>query len=320
MRRLVDWTLDGLALLLAVVVLGGALSLFELDLSTVQPVRWIGMVADILVHFQIVYALVLAVLAPLLAWRRRWLSLLLALGLATVLAPAFAPYLPRAAPTQAPQAASLRVMTFNARFGNEDFARTAAWLRAADLDVVFLTELNATWWRGLDDLRAQYPHQVRARSWSAILSRQPITRVDTSALPGGSTGVAGRICREHARCVLIMGLHLSRPVTSLLVAIQRGAFAATIDVLRRYPDDAHIVLGDFNMTPWTRRYRDLLARANLIDSAVGRFPAPTWGPRGWLHILPIDHILHSRNVTVLERQVGPDLGSDHLPIRAHLGM
>lgn len=320
MTRAFDWSLDGVTLTLAAAMLGGGLSSLELDLSALQPMRWVGMIADVLVHFQIVYLLLLAVLIPLLLWRRRWRSMLMAVALAAMLVTAFAPYLPQAAQNWTLSAATLRVMTFNARFGNEDFARTADWLRRADLDVVFLTELNTTWWRGLDDLRAQYPHQVRAQSWSALLSRHPIESVDTSALPGASTGVAGRICRDGAGCVLIVGLHLSRPLTSLLVAIQRRALAVAVDVLQRHPNDRRIVLGDFNMTPWTPRFRDFLLRAGLADSAEGRLPRPTWGPRGWFHILPIDHILHSRDMTVLDRQVGPDLGSDHLPILVHLRM
>jgi endonuclease/exonuclease/phosphatase (EEP) superfamily protein YafD len=311
MKRL-DWTLDGLALLLAAAVLGGWVSVLELDTSTLRPLRWLGMAADILVHFQIVYAAILIVLIALALLRRRWRALLIAAAPAVALVFAFTPYLP-AARVGADRSGSLRVLTFNARYGNDDFTRAAAWLRGAEIDVVFLTELNAAGWRGLDDLRAQYPHQVRAQFWSAILSRHPIVPVDM-ALPEASTGVAGRLCRERGGCVLIVGLHLSRPLTSRLVAIQRRAFAAAVATLQRYPDDAHIVLGDFNMTPWTRRYRDFLARAALVDSAAGRLPRPTWGPRGWLRLLPIDHILHSAGLIVMDRRVGPDLGSDHLPI------
>ncbi len=75
--------------------------------------------------------------------------------------------------------------------------------------------------------------------------------------------------------------------------------------------DNFIVMGDFNLTPWTPAFRELPGT---------RAGAPrltyTWdAQRPWLGI-PIDHILIGSDYEVVEADVLPDIGSDHRPIIA----
>jgi endonuclease/exonuclease/phosphatase (EEP) superfamily protein YafD len=65
-------------------------------------------------------------------------------------------------------------------------------------------------------------------------------------------------------------------------------------------------------------FRDFLATTGLKDSRVGFGWQPTW-PTGSMSLrIPIDHVLVEPDLVVLERQVGPDIGSDHLPVRVRL--
>ena len=41
---------------------------------------------------------------------------------------------------------------------------------------------------------------------------------------------------------------------------------------------------------------------------------PTWPAGNPLLITPIDHFLISKNLTVIHRYTGPDIGSDHYPV------
>jgi endonuclease/exonuclease/phosphatase (EEP) superfamily protein YafD len=79
-----------------------------------------------------------------------------------------------------------------------------------------------------------------------------------------------------------------------------------------------VVVGDLNVTPWSAHYRRLLAEAELIDSqrvtACNPVGPHSAGPLG----LPIDHVLHSDDVTVLDRELGPSFGSDHRSVHARL--
>jgi exonuclease III len=73
-----------------------------------------------------------------------------------------------------------------------------------------------------------------------------------------------------------------------------------------------VVLGDFNVTPWSPDY----ARLPGVRAGDPRF-APTWLSR-WPGVgLPIDHVLVDERAEA-SAVVGPDVGSDHFPLRARV--
>ena len=76
--------------------------------------------------------------------------------------------------------------------------------------------------------------------------------------------------------------------------------------------------GDLNATPWSHGFRQLVRPRGLRDSALGRGVQPTWNARCWAPRIPIDHVVVSPEVQVSARTIGPDVGSDHLPVEATL--
>jgi endonuclease/exonuclease/phosphatase (EEP) superfamily protein YafD len=86
-----------------------------------------------------------------------------------------------------------------------------------------------------------------------------------------------------------------------------------------------VVLGDLNITESTPRFGELLEAGHLADTRAGRGPMGTWRvivPRVYWDLrplrLPIDHVLIGPGLAVLDRRLGPDTGSDHLPVVADL--
>ncbi len=79
-----------------------------------------------------------------------------------------------------------------------------------------------------------------------------------------------------------------------------------------------ILAGDLNVTPWSPRFERLLRETGLTDTARGRGLQGTW-PVGlpWMRI-PIDHCLISESFRVVDRKVGPAVGSDHFPLLVDL--
>ena len=82
-----------------------------------------------------------------------------------------------------------------------------------------------------------------------------------------------------------------------------------------------VVAGDLNATPWSHPFRRLLADGRLHNSQRGyglelTFPA---------HATPllqvsIDHVLYSDGFRVVDRRLGPALGSDHFPVVVDLAL
>ncbi len=77
------------------------------------------------------------------------------------------------------------------------------------------------------------------------------------------------------------------------------------------------VAGDLNATPWSNAFSKLdqagLRRATGLT--------PTWPAigRGWMGI-PIDHVLVTPHWSVVERRVGPNIGSDHFPVMVRIAL
>ncbi len=80
-----------------------------------------------------------------------------------------------------------------------------------------------------------------------------------------------------------------------------------------------VVAGDLNCSPWSYYFAKLQREANLVDtepgfglqcswptSVLGRIPTPTF--------IPIDHFLVSEDFNVVNRGLGSNDGSDHLPV------
>ena len=82
-----------------------------------------------------------------------------------------------------------------------------------------------------------------------------------------------------------------------------------------------MVLGDLNTTPWSARYRALLDDAGLEDTRVGYGLQTSW-PSFLPAVLriPIDHVLVTPDLAAAEREVGPEVGSDHLPVWVELAV
>ena len=79
-----------------------------------------------------------------------------------------------------------------------------------------------------------------------------------------------------------------------------------------------ILAGDLNAAPWTAVF-DKLRAVGLKDSSEGKGLQFTW-PSMWLSFMriPLDHILISKNVVVLERRTLGYNGSDHFPVFVRL--
>ncbi len=80
-------------------------------------------------------------------------------------------------------------------------------------------------------------------------------------------------------------------------------------------------MGDFNATPWSYPFRRLVGETDLTNSQRGfgldaSFPADN----SVLIRVPIDHLLHNDGLVVIDRRLGPPLGSDHFPLVVDLAV
>lgn len=285
--------------------------------------------AEILCHFRLELGVALALLGGAGCILRAFRPALLTFGLALYAVwPALPLYLPADEP--APAGGTLRVASANMLWGTDLEQPLLDWLEREQPDVVFLCELD-------QDRKALLPELAR-RGWlhqhvypdepfwdwstwgRAMVSKRPFLSLRVQE-PGPSHDA---VVEFEGRPLRVIGAHPMRPGYADDTA-RRNATLVRLGELAA-EDPAVVVLGDLNLTQFSPRWGELLESGRLADSRRGRGLMGTWRVQvpklGWRPPLPrrtLDHMLHGGDLVVVDRRVGPDLGSDHLPIVADIG-
>ncbi|MFP4058667.1 MAG: endonuclease/exonuclease/phosphatase family protein [Candidatus Brocadiia bacterium] len=281
--------------------------------------RW--WVLELAAHFRVYYAAGLAACAALLAAGRRLrlalLPALFAAWNAALVAPRYA-----GRPPARGAGPRLRLLSANVATANRQHRRFLDAVAREEPDLVLVMEVNAAWAAALQPLREAYPHvieRVREDNFGiAFYSRLPVERLLVRRLGGsGVPAVVARLSLEGT-ALTVLGVHTLPPV-SRRYARTRNAQLADAAALAAGRQGPVVLVGDLNATPWSPHFADLLRRSGLRDTARGYGVQPTWRPLPLL-ALPIDHLLASEEVAVLDRRVLPPVGSDHRPLVADLGL
>lgn len=268
----------------------------------------LGWALDLAVHWQPIHAALWLVAVALLGGRdRRWL---LALPLALLPLWSASASLPSAPnPTAAP---TLTIASANVRAGNPDPAPLVAWLRAQPADVVVLVELTPDYADRLQDALADvYPYRqlvpIDSPFGIGLLSRHPLSAIARSESADGIPSLAATLDTARGP-VRVVAAHPMPPLGPHWQTARDRLLHTLADAAGTQPT---VIAGDLNATPWST---GLTGVAPALRRACGL--APTW-PTGYFGI-PIDHVLAGPGWRRLDCARGPDIGSDHRPIRATL--
>lgn len=274
---------------------------------------------DLFANFRVQYLALFSVCAVALAiarWRKAALFAFLGVVAATM---SIAPYF-RTAPPLPDGPGGFRLLTFNTWFRNDDLERITSFVEHSRADVVVLQEVDVSRLEALSAATHSYPyrtHTPRVRRGLVILSRTPLTGVEHFEIPGRVTRVTRASIERQGTNITIIGAHLSWPITPV-TARQRAEELDLIAERVRRESDPVMVAGDFNLTPWSPYFTRLLERSGLADCSLGLGTLATWPAQFPPARIRIDHCLVSPHWRVRNVAVGPQLGSDHLPLIADL--
>jgi len=276
--------------------------------------RW-SWACELLVNFRTHFALLLGIALIVAVAIRRW-SIVGAtlLGLALNAWPLHAAF-SDAGTQPIRDARTLRVVAFNVHIWNDDVPRIAKYLESLAADVVVLEELSPANAARLEPLLPELPHRylaLREGVWGvAILSRFPL-RSPRPAKQGELVFAAQADVDLGDRILRLYGVHLKWPIFPATAHARNAQLEA---LGRELAACAHacLVVGDFNVTPWSRHFRGVLENAAVSDCAAGRGMLTTWPAQlpGPLR-MRIDQCLAAGAVSVASVRVGEAAGSDHL--------
>lgn len=282
-------------------------------------VWWLDVLANFRVQFLVV--LLAASIAVILSKYRKWgygLALVAGINLAVV-----APLYLGSPGDPVAGAPSIRVMSFNLLSTNDNYREVADYIRANHPDVVLLHEASLPWETAMQSANLGYEITV-ARSDELIFGTLVMTRRSAGVLSYGFAERDPRAVEVNVTvegwdaAIAILSSHPLAPTDSERAALRDAQleFAADWASART---GAYMVAGDLNSTPWSWPFRNLVETGGLRNSQIGFGVQPSFAATSNpLFRVPIDHLLHSKDLRVRNRWLGPPMGSDHFPLMVDL--
>jgi len=280
---------------------------------TAIPIDFYGV--QLLAHFKLQYLVISVLLCVALALHRQPVyvgGLLLAVGLNASLVIPW--YIADSMPLGDTQ---LKVLNANILSSNTEHQRLFDLLNAEVPDVVLLQEVSAEWLVALEPLRQNYPYSyAEAREGNfgiALFSRVPLTSVShIDSRPLGYPTITATM-EVNGAVLHLVGTHPMIPLGKQHYS-DRNEQLASIAELFEGRDDSKILIGDLNTSMWGIHYRSLEEKTGLRNARTGFGIVPTWPTFMPFAMIPIDHVLVSDDISVVEMRSGPRIGSDHLPL------
>lgn len=228
--------------------------------------------------------------------------------------------------SSAPGAASgreIKVVSFNLYWDGRNLDDVVAFLKKEDADIVLLQEADATHRKSLlPRLRNTYPHihtcEREPRCDLALLAKRPWIEASIEKRDADMPPVAiwARFDAGGGRSYRIANTHVYYPFSPIQQVLDVKALARW----RETVPEPLVIGGDFNLTPWSWQLQKLQWQTGLVRHAtlLASWPAAVAGSDIPAPAFPIDHILSTPDVTRAAIALGPELGSDHLPVIARL--
>lgn len=281
------------------------------------------------------FLLPLIVLVPAALVYRRAVLVPLALAAAICVGPlmggrtGWRRLLPHAAGTH------VRVLTFNVDGGDIVGPSLPAYIEDTHPDFIALQECGPSLAHAIEQVAGWYHHHVRQLCFlsryplldSAVMNRSALEALKQSdAGIGGSGDVVRYSIQMPHDTITFTNLHLETPRKGL-EGVRSGAFTVTKlsgnTELRRIEADLAakwvragkgptIVAGDFNTPVESRIFQGAWGQFTDAFSRAG-FGFGMTKLNGWIRVR-IDHVLTGAGWYPDHVEVGPDLGSDHLPL------
>ncbi len=277
--------------------------------------EWSGLL-DITSHFRLVYCAILIAGVAYLSFSRQWqlvgiIGTFLIFNLVLVL-PLFSPQHPNTANASGP----FRLVQLNVWASNRHPQRVYHFLRQSQADLAVMEEYREPMDAALTKLGIRRIYPYKAVSFNArlvVYSQKPLTLYHQSTDPA-LMKVTTHLGKKP---VTLIVAHMTRPFDAHRYGHQVSKLAALLPS----PSETTLLIGDLNVTPWSSHFKEIMTQTQFINTQQGfgawpTYPAyfPKTQQQNPLPVLPIDHILVSRDIAIRSRANGPNVGSDHLPV------
>jgi endonuclease/exonuclease/phosphatase (EEP) superfamily protein YafD len=211
----------------------------------------------------------------------------------------------------------ISLLNANVLLSNKQYGKLLQMVEQHQPDVLLLLEPGPEWAKAVAPLAARYPYrlsEVIPNTYGMILmSRLPmdgrIVHLLQSAVPSAHV----RLRLPDGEEVMFHAMHPEPPYPGDDSG-ERDVELVTVGRLVRNDGRAAIVMGDLNDVAWSRTSKLFRKVAGMRDPRVGRGFYPTYNANYPMLRWPLDHLFVSPHFELMQIDLLPDIGSDHLPI------
>jgi endonuclease/exonuclease/phosphatase (EEP) superfamily protein YafD len=269
-------------------------------------------VLDNLASFRPQLTVALAVLLLLLVLGR-WPKTAAIVGLVTLIniATLVPVFIPRGSTSVE---AEFRILSFNLLSDNKNFDDVIEFIRSTEADLVVLHEASRPWEEAIAGADLAY-EMTMTRPSEGIFGSLVMTPKGARVASFGFRLADPRAVEiRFPEGLAVLAVHPLSPSNARRARLRDQQLAYAAEWVNGQTGPV-VVVGDFNAGPFSYPYRRLRAETGLSDSIRGygfenSFPARAWP----ILRVSIDHLLYSEGVHVVDRTLGPPLGSDHFPL------
>jgi len=232
-------------------------------------------------------------------------------------------YLPSARLSSEDHGKSIKMVLINVNSSNTNYSAVSRYIEKMSPDILALEEINERW---LKELRPVL------KNYSLI---QEIPREDNFGI-----GLYSRIPMDEGKVIIfseanvpsitanfvwqgqLVSLLFTHPVPpgSPRYYAWRNEQLQNMAFMREQFGENFILLGDLNTTSWSSYFKTLIRDMKLKDTRKGFGLQPSWPAQMPVLGIAIDHCLVSEKFKVIDRRVGPNIGSDHYPVFVELSL
>lgn len=281
----------------------------------------VNYLADLLSNFRIQYLVLLTLPLLLSAVTRHWKTFLILLAAFSLHAGAVTLALIPTSESSQSANCCLKVMSTNLLAPNTAHEGVYQSIRQAYPDIVVFQEYTPAWDRYMLNALNDYPFRGTVAEDNpfgiALFSKLPIKTPEIVIFDRAESPSIKVAVNWKGQEVTVIGTHPVPPVSSSFYRSRNNHLRALGAFVAQH-EGSLVIAGDLNISTWSSGFRRLLKNAGLRDARQGQGIFPTWPTFLRVLLIPIDHILVTRDLKVTEFEtVQPD-GSDHRSIWASI--
>ena len=230
----------------------------------------------------------------------------------------FPPYPKTVKATQnCPPERQVSLLNANVLMTNRQYGKLLRLVEQRRPDVLLLLEPGPEWAKAVEPLNAGYPYRLSEPlpdTYGLILMSK--LQLEGSLRHLIQPGVPSANVHVTLRGGEQISLHAIHPEPPMPGDDSGERDAELVMVGRQVRDEgrAAIVMGDLNDVGWSRTSKLFRKVAGMADPRVGRGFYPTFNAKYPLLRWPLDHLFVSPHFELMQIDLLPDIGSDHLPI------